>query len=536
MRASGSRPACRIGKFAVAGLLSLTLIGALASCPLAPGDPADVVHWLHFVQLTDAHIVDEESPARAVRLDWLMGPSWRPQEAYLVQTLDATLRVLNAHHHGEQGPLDFVMVTGDLVDNAQANELSWFLDTMDGKIVTPDSGVLDGPCRPMAPEENPKLPYQTAGLDPEIPWYVAFGNHDALAQGNFAIDRAAVDPAGWSAPLFKPVARLFGLDRLDPPSQVLLPTCGQSPAIITGAQDISDPLTLELQQSVLEAGPVAADPARYFISRRIAIEAFLDTVTGPSGHGFTEQNLETRQTWYSVRPEPAAPVRLIVLDTAAPCPPYGFPVDYGVLTREQFEEFLKPEVRAARAAGEFVVIVSHHPSTDFDRRFPGDTVKTREFRRFLSWQPNVIAHICGHTHRHHVTLVPGPNRYPEIETCSVIDYPQEVRILDISYDAAAKTVILESTLLSHMDDPTQLSAESFRRASVDAQATTAKKEGYPPELFPEDWWSRDGDAEKGLFQEDETLAEFNYGRPEDRTFTLRLYRPAMSLDGQKSLP
>jgi 3',5'-cyclic AMP phosphodiesterase CpdA len=468
-----SKPS-RFRRVAVAVLTCAALLGCprqeqavdLTSLP-EPGD----VHWLRFALFTDIHITDEESPARAVRGDIFIDESWRPQEVYAPHVLDATVAALNAlHASGKQAgrPLDFVIATGDLTDNAQHNELRWFIDIMDGQWVVPDSGAIDGPFRDVAPEDNPKLGFQATGLAPDVPWYTVFGNHDGLAVGVFAICRIGADPAGWFSPQFPVVMGMLGYYALDPPALALSPTANQSPAVILGSGDFIDPVTAQLDMLMLRGGPIVADPARHYLSRELFVGAHFDTTTSPVGHGFTESNRATGRTRYTIRPKPEVPIRLIVLDTAAPTTPYGLPIEFGVMTREQFESFLKPELDKAATAGEHVVVVTHHPSEHFDRLYPAQTVRTAEFRALLASQPNVIAHVCGHEHRNRTIQVAGPYPYVEIETASLIDSPQEARILDIFHDETTGDVRVETFTLGHATHPTRLSAESFRRAEIDA--------------------------------------------------------------------
>jgi len=518
---------------------SALLIGlALQGCPVdvsfepQPG-PSDE-HWLRFAQLSDSHLNDEESPARAVRGDFLIGPAWRPQEAYAAQTLDATLRMLNDIHTQEKQngyPIDFALATGDVTDNAHYNELRWFIDVMDGQWIVPDSGELDGELRDILPQDNPNLGFQAEGLAPDIPWYVVLGNHDNLAQGNFAICRDAEDPTEWFSPQFRAVAGILGFHALDPPTNAFRPTSDQSPAIIRASEEQIDPETLQLLVDQLDSGTIVSDPNRHYSSRSIFIEEHFNTFSEPVGHGFNETNRASGSTCYSVRPQEDVPIRLIVLDTVAPLSLWGFPMPYGVMTREQFESFLKPEVEAARVAGEFVIIVSHHPSTDFMAPYPGRTVGTLEFRNYLASRPNIIMHICGHTHEHRVTKVYGRYPYLEIETASLIDFPQEVRIFDVFYIEETKSIRVESTLVSHMDNPTRMSSESHRRTWIDA-GVIEKTLGYPPDidvagLFPDPAEVYGPSCELPKFEgwAPPPSREQRYGRDADREFSVELPRP-----------
>lgn len=519
-------------------ILVAVLALLLVSCPMsgpdttvldpegpAPDPMAVGVHLLRFMQISDTQVVDEESPGRAVRADFLINESWRPQEAYVTQTLDAVLQNINAIHGAKNGtPIDFLIATGDLADNAQHNELRWFIDTMDGQMVLPDSGLPDGANRPVPMDLNPKLAFQAAGLAADIPWYTVYGNHDALAVGVFGIAFLGDDPSNWISPQLRIVSGVLGLYNLFPPRSFLATTIAQSPAILTGDMDFADPVTLQLPLLQLQSGPIEPDADRHFLSRRMFIEEHFDTTTLPEGHGFTQENLGNETSYYSTIPKPGTPVRLIVMDTVAPNPAFGLPAQFGVLTRRQFNAFVKPEVEAAQMAGEFVIIASHHPSTDFDSTYFVPKVGTDEFRAYLAAQPNVVAHICGHTHRHHVRLIDGAFPYLEIETASIVDFPQEGRLLDVFYDEPTETLRLESSIVGHIDNPTKLSAESYRRAEIDmVEGVAIIREGEAAALFPDP-------ASLGIEMEPfhpsiPNTVKARYGRESDRAFSRVFHRP-----------
>lgn len=155
---------------------------------LAPGyaNAPNAARLLSFFSLSDVHITDKESPAQPLNPGWSapFGPSpaglflasYSPIIVSTTQVLDAAVQTINALH--KKTPFDFGISLGDDINNTQYNELRWFIDVLDGQIITPSSGGHRG-----AGAIDCQRPFKAFGLDKTIPWYQVIGNHDQCWSG-----------------------------------------------------------------------------------------------------------------------------------------------------------------------------------------------------------------------------------------------------------------------------------------------------------------------------------------------------------------
>ena len=130
---------------------------------------------LRFFTIADTHVYDKESPSQPFYLlmkHFVNGiPGITFTMLYTTHVLDAAIQTVNALH--KQNPIDFGIFLGDTCNNTQYNEVRWYIDVIDGKVITPSSGAHAG-----AHTIDYQKPYKAAGLDKTIPWYQTHGNHD----------------------------------------------------------------------------------------------------------------------------------------------------------------------------------------------------------------------------------------------------------------------------------------------------------------------------------------------------------------------
>ena len=433
------------------------IIAAADEAHLGHSFPTESTPLLIMHHLSDLHVCDAQSPTRPEYLDRWADPdspirekvgtigTYRPQSMLSPHVVEAMIQSLNKI---TQGPLsghlvDGAIITGDTTDNAQFNEVSWYLALLDGLVFSPDSGdsskyegviddtpenydtrywhphgtpdgCIDDDARakygfPIVPNllNSCRKTFKATGL--RFPWYAVHGNHDALLQGTVApevsINQAMVDGK-----------RFTGLPSNVSLAEVLASFQEIGPASYPKAFDAPYvEVTADVERRAVERGEYAA---MHLASKGL-----------PVGHGFTQDNVEKKHMYYSTL---IGGVKLVVIDSVN-----HFGGWQGSLDVEQFE-WLEQEVANTDRP---VVLASHHPlSKMFNSYAPiGKRVCVEQIEEMLLRYPSVIAWFAGHEHRHHIKWI-GPEKevhgFWQIETASHADWPQQSRTIEIVTDIA----------------------------------------------------------------------------------------------------
>lgn len=486
---------------------------------------------VYFGQLSDFQLADEESPARVEVIDPLstplnlpFGAAWRPWEALEPQIDEAMIQQVNgfagaspvADGSGSRRPMDFTIDTGDSADSQQLNETLWVRTLLEGGTLNPNSGVskstyshplcpnlfvpgaaeaarytgvqdyddyLEGtypefydPDSPAGPHAAwPKYPglmdraqqaFTATGV--KVPSYVAFGNHDALVQGNAAANAAfeqvatgCLKPIG---PVSNPENAGALLESLFDPVR-LLSTFLTSP-----------------QNTILVPG----DPNRRFVSKKQYKDVF-KAGKQADGHGFKlidaaqETASKGAAGYYAWSPTPG--MKFIALDTVAEAgtilTPSGASTSDGNVDNPQFQ-WLRGQLQAATAADQLVVLFSHHapeslvadipdevappcttndshghdinPGCDLDPRLSFPIHLESDLVNLLHEYPNAIAWVAGHSHDNVVNAFPAPNGeggFWSIRVAAEADWPQQSRLLEV-FDNHDGTLSIFGTILDHV--------------------------------------------------------------------------------------
>jgi metallophosphoesterase (TIGR03767 family) len=368
---------------------------------------------LFFAQLTDAHIIDEESPLRVEFIDPLipaLESAHRPQEGLSPHVLNEMVRqVRDSRSPVSDRAVQLVMTTGDNSDNGQRNEVRWFIDLLDGgKQINPNSGV-PGTCgtiadghlydgvrgapyyepdhssapghgsvdgagyapteaenlaevgRRVAMRDFPGLyeqmnkPFRATGLG--VPWYGIFGNHDGLVLGTVprnegleALATGCVKITQLSAATLRAIQPLLVQGLTAEEHEQAVQMI--SADLLASA---ADPALAPWAYNV-----VPKDPNRVPLRKVQYIGEHWNTGGLPVGHGFTAENLRTGQGNYAFAPRPG--LRFIVLDSIN-----ERGLSDGNIDDTQFR-WLHQQLRAAGAREELVMVFAHHSLRTMNQR------------------------------------------------------------------------------------------------------------------------------------------------------------------------
>lgn len=396
---------------------------------------------LNFFTISDIHITDKESPNQLIYLQHRyptlpVGASLHSGiMPYTTHVLDAAVQTVNALH--KQNPIDFGLSLGDACNSTQYNELRWFIDVMDGKVITPSSGAHLG-----ADTIDYQKPYKAAGLDTTIPWYQTLGNHDHFWIGSIPVDYS----------LRKDLRQSYISDEVFATGDVLRDrTKINSRDCYMGVLDGSTPYG-----DLIKAGPVGnfnsapkvvADPDRRSLLRTEWMNEFFKTSSSPVGHGFNLSNVNNGFACYSFVPKSTVPIKVIVLDDTQKEDDDSADIHgHGFLDQARWA-WLKKELADGDAAGQLMIIAAHvpinvevtAPSSQMGWWLnPQNAVTLPNLIAELQSHPNLIMWVSGHRHLNTVKafISPDPVNAPEkgfwqVETPSLRDFPQQFRTFEI---------------------------------------------------------------------------------------------------------
>ena len=406
---------------------------------LAPGEPwqerytlvkgipahqpnAKSLAW--FWQISDPQLVDMESPCRMEGVTvwpYVVASSFRPQDMYSLQMMDVHIQTGKRISDMSHRKFDFILVTGDVSDNAQLNEQQWFLSMINGGLTNPDSGEDDDPIE--GPNNDFADPFWSPGVD-GIPWYIAIGNHDLLYMGFTPPDDKVRE-----ACVANHVTNLFDYISNALP---ILAEHEYRTGYQNGFRDASKPnapVVTDLNVTT------PADPNRRVLDKAEMLQQYYNAPGNPAGHGLDPEIMAKGWAYYSAYPIPNKPIRLITLDTNSG------QFSEANMTKEQFA-WVEGELKDAQDKHEIVIVASHHGT--YSSEMAGG-VTSAQFRKLLASYPNVIAHITGHGHNndshanknneyYYDNGVQKVRGYWEVMLASIIDFPSQTRLFEIVWE------------------------------------------------------------------------------------------------------
>ena len=425
---------------------------------------------VNFFAMTDIHLTDKEAPNQLIFLQQ-SNPGFAGQNtsiysgvmAYTPHVFDAAIQTANALH--KENPFDFFISLGDVCNTSSYNELRWYLDIIDGEIITPSSGAHLG-----ADFVDYQRKFKAAGLDKSIPFYQTLGNHDHFMIGSFPVYESGIEDSYISNTVWSV------------PNELLTPDFDKFPALFdkTHLKDSSLPRFYQgvidgssYDGAIINSGSVgdytsppkvAADPDRRSLHRTEYIQEFFNTKTSPVGHGFNlvssnpnfhlvPDDEKAGFACYSFMPKSDVPLKIIVLDDTQREDDGSVDIHgHGFLDDTRWA-WLQAELDDGQAANQLMIIAAHIPiavanmGTEVEWWMGSDGDKTATINNAvdltglvekLQNTTNLLMWISGHRHLNHIKAFVSrdPVNEPEkgfwqVETSSLRDFPQQFRTFEI---------------------------------------------------------------------------------------------------------
>lgn len=490
---------------------------------LAPGSRrSDAQLMLRFLQFTDDHIIDDEGQAinGAGFLDPLLPTfesAMRLQQEYSDEVLNDMIRGVNDCH--AQYPAEFMIVTGDSADLTTLAETRRFIDNLDGTFDRLSAfekrcseGLPEGLVAATCTRFTGRGVADTQSVDPnpDDPTYQLLATRTVRqildATTASLTGRAAdgsVDPTRQTttrAPGMPEVLRCHAGDAGCINDKLAMPwmvAFGNHDGYVRG--------TLALPQDVLNAALFVAG-RRYLANQHEFIDEFFETdaLPGPVGHGFQHADMarrlddDLRNDGYYAFDAAGGRFRMIVMNTIIDGHDSRIPgnlllnpfaLSDGSIDAAQFA-WIQAELASASARRQLVMVFSHHPDLTFAEfgmfaPLVPIEVTAAQLNAELASHPNVIAWVAGHTHVHRIRPfkvedgigsngsieVPvdckGPGActgFWQIESASLIDFPQEQRLIEVFDNGNGSGTIRAPVLTHRLEGPRRL-AESDDRCA-----------------------------------------------------------------------
>ncbi len=223
---------------------------------------------------------------------------------------------------------------------------------------------------------------------------------------------------------------------------------------------------------------VTPDPMRRNITRQQFVAAHFVGGDRPNGHGFGSPDSSIAYYRYD-----HSRVTVLVLDAVNEHGGYQ-----GSLDTPQFA-WLEAELADADREKRYVVLASHHTLADLvnGRSTPGAAgrVLSPEVDALLDAHPSVLLWLNGHTHITRITSHSGRHPWWEVTTPSLIDYPQQGRVVELLRSPTG-TITVATTMLDHVGElPWSGHVDSVRAMA-----------GLSRQLAANDWQFRPDDFEQ----------------------------------------